>query len=100
MKNFFNEAFKFICRCLLPCVVPIQYVILYMMQSGEYIISADMIQSYRKIDLEEANILLKIAYFPQQTTIDMVNKLIFDPRSYSPKVNINIRFIINCTMII
>ena len=61
------------------------------MQSGEYIISADMKQSYRKIDLEEANILLQIAYFPQQTCITMINKLIFDPRSYSPKVNINIK---------
>ena len=65
------------------------------MQSDEYIISADMIQSYRsKIDLEEANILLQITYFHQQTTIDMVNKLIFVPRSYSLMVNINIRFII------
>ena len=66
-----------------------------MMQSGEYIMLADMIQSYRKIDLEEANILLQIAYFPQQTTIAMVNKLIFDPRSYSPKVNIYIRLLFN-----
>ena len=94
MKNFFNESFKFICRCLLPCIVPIEYVILYMMQSGEYIISADMIQSYRKIDLEEANILLQIAVFPQQTTISMIRKLIFDPRSYSPKVIIYNIFII------
>jgi len=57
-----------------------------MMQSGDYIISADMIQSYRKIDLEESNLLMQIAFFPEQTTIEMVRKLIFDPRSYSPKV--------------
>ena len=66
--------------------MPIEYVMLYMMQSGDYIISADMIQSYRKIDLEESNILMQIAFFPQQTTIQMIRKLIFDPRSYSPKV--------------
>ena len=59
----------------------IEYIILHMMQSGDYIISADMMQSYRKIDLEESNMLMQIAIFPQQTTINMIRKLIFDPSS-------------------
>ena len=66
---------------------------LYMMQSGDYIISADMIQSYCKIDLEEFNMLMKIAIFPQQITINIIRKLIFDPRLYSPKVNFIIAFV-------
>ena len=64
-----------------------------MMLRAEYIISADMIQSYCKIDLEEFNMLMKIAIiFPQQITINIIRKLIFDPRSYSPKVNFIIAF--------
>ena len=34
-----------------------------------------MIQSYRKIDLEESNMLMQIAIFPLQTTINMIRKL-------------------------
>ena len=62
---------------------------LYMAQSADYIFAADMITSFRKIDLEEANMLMQISLFPEQTTIQMIRKLIFDPRSYSPKVMFN-----------
>jgi hypothetical protein len=40
-----------------PAVVPIQYAILYMIQSGSYILSPDFISSFKKIDLLEANTL-------------------------------------------
>jgi len=57
MKNFFSESYKFNMRCMHPAVVPVHYAILYMIQSGAYILSPDFISNFKKINLKEAGIL-------------------------------------------
>ena len=34
MKHLYNECYKFNRRCLFPCVVPIEFALTYMIQSG------------------------------------------------------------------
>lgn len=75
-------------RCLHPCVVPIQYAITYMLQSGTYILSSDFILTFKKVDLREAEALWSITFCPEHCTVDQVLQLVFDPRSYGGKVNI------------
>jgi len=57
-----------------------------MLQSGEYILSPDFVSQYKKLSLEETQSLWKIVHDPEGTTVSMVMKLVFDPRSYDPKV--------------
>lgn len=82
-KNFFNEAYKFNRRCFHPCVVPIEFVITYMMQSGNYILTPDFINNtYRKIRLDEASTLWSIIHDPKDTSVDQILNLIFDPKTH------------------
>jgi hypothetical protein len=87
-RNLFNECYRFNMRCMYPAIVPIQYALLYMLQSGSYILTPDFISNYKKIDLSEAEILWNIVHDPSSATIDAVMKLIFDPRSYGNKVGL------------
>lgn len=82
IKNFFNECFKFNKRCLFPCIVPIDYVVMYMIQSGNYILTPDFISQYRKFDLEDASALWEMTHNPPGTDIEEVRRIIFDGRSY------------------
>jgi hypothetical protein len=86
MKNMFNECFRFSQRCLSPAIVLIQYVLLYMIQSGNYIFSPDFISTFKKIDISEADVLWDMVYEPRKVTIGMILKLVFDSRSYGMKV--------------
>ena len=71
-------------RCLSPIIVPFHFALLYMIQSGEYIFSPDLIASYKKLHLDEASALWKMIHFPTHTTMEMVQSLVFDNRSYGP----------------
>lgn len=82
MKNFFNECYKFNRRCMFPFVVPIQYCIAYMIQSGNYILTPDFISVYRKFDFSEAEVLWDMIHHPLNATVNGVMKIIFDQRSY------------------
>ena len=84
-KNLINECFRFNQRSLWPAIVPIPYCLLYMLQSGEYIFTPEFITFYKKIDLEEANVMWSMIHHPSATTLDMILKLIFNGRSYSPR---------------
>ena len=57
-----------------------------MMQSEEYILSPDFVSQFRKVSLEETQSLWTIVHDPEATTVAMIMKLVFDPRSYDPKV--------------
>lgn len=85
-KNLFNEAYRFNCRCLLPAVVPVHYVVLYMVQSKDYIFAPDIVSYNKKLDFTETEILWQLCHFPSTATIGMILKLLFDPRSYGYKV--------------
>jgi hypothetical protein len=85
MRNLVNECYRFNQRCLWPAIVPPQYCLLYMIQSGGYILSPDFIACARKIDLREMEALWTMVHTPQKVTVDMVLKLVFDPRSYGFK---------------
>jgi len=85
-KNLFNEAYRFNCRCLLPAVVPVHYVVLYMIQSKDYIFAPDIVSYNKKLDFTETEILWQVCHFPSTVTIGMILKLLFDPRSYGYKV--------------
>eukprot|EP01031_Cornospumella_fuschlensis_P027563 gene27563-33289_t len=87
VKNLMQELFKFNRRCMMPIIVPVLFGVTYMIQSGNYILSPDFISSYRKIDLHEAEILWGMINKPKDTTVEGVRALLFDPRSYSPKIN-------------
>lgn len=58
-----------------------------MVQSGDYIFTPEFITSYKKIDLEECETLWATIFHPGRTTIEMILKLIFNGRSYDPKVS-------------
>ncbi len=73
-------------RCIHPAVVPIHYAVLYMIQSGSYILSPDFISTYKKIDLSEALVLWDMVHNPLHITIGDVMQLLFDSRSYGVKV--------------
>ena len=87
MKNFFSESYKFNMRCMHPAVVPVHYAILYMIQSGAYILSPDFISNFKKINLKEAGILWNMTHKPGETVIDDVLTLIFHPLSYGKSVS-------------
>ena len=87
MRNFFNEAFKFNNRCMAPCVVPIEYCTMYMIQSGNYMISPEFISTGRKMDLTEAQALWELVHDSGEATIELVCRLLFDPRSYGRNVS-------------
>lgn len=84
-KNLTNECYRFNQRCLWPAIVPPQYVLLYMCQSGEYIISPDFISIYKNVDLLELQALWELIHSPAIATIDLIMKLLFDERSYGTR---------------
>ena len=86
-KNMFSECYKFNMRCMHPAVVPVHYNVLYMIQSGSYILSPDFVSCFKKIDLHETSILWKMTFTPAETDLDDVLALIFNPLSYGKKVS-------------
>lgn len=84
-KNLINECYRFNQRSMWPAVVPIPYCLLYMLQSGEYIFTPEFITFYKKLDLEETTVMWDMIHNPSKATIDMILKLIFNARSYSPR---------------
>ena len=86
MKNVINEMYKFEQRCLVPAICPPDYLLCYMVQCGEYTFGADMISNWKKLDLEETRILLKVMFFPRQCTVAMIRRLCFNPASFIMKV--------------
>lgn len=82
LKTFFNEAFKFQKRCLQPCVPPLDFVLLYMIQSAAYVLTPDFISIYRKMDYGEATALWDIIHDPASTDINGIRSILFDARSY------------------
>lgn len=95
-KNFFNECFKFNMRCMHPAVVPIHFIVLYMIQSGSYILSPDFVSTFKKIDLNEANILWHMTFKPAETILNDVMTLLFNPLSYGKKVLIYLICAVDC----
>ena len=94
-KNFFSECYKFNKRSFSPFVVSIDFCLLYMIQSKQYCLTPDFISCYRKIDLNEANIMWNILHEPDTADVQMVRALVFDPRSYDArKVTINVHTIL------
>lgn len=80
-----NECYRFNQRSMWPAVVPIPYCLLYMLQSGEYIFTPEFITFYKKLDLGETTVMWQMIHHPSKCTLDMILKLIFNARSYSPR---------------
>lgn len=76
-----------------PAVVPIHYAVLYMIQSGSYILSPDFISVFKKIDLDQAKILWEMTHKPQEAVLDDVLTLLFNPLSYGIKVCFILHFL-------
>ena len=89
IKNVINEMYKFCIRCLVPAICPPDYILCYMIQTGEYVFGADMISNYKKLDYDETRIMMKILFFPKQCTVSMIRRLCFNPGSFLMKVRIN-----------
>ena len=73
-------------RCMHPAVVPFHCAILYMIQSGTYILSPDFVSNFKKIALNEALILWKMTFVPMDVKLHDVMALLFNPLSYGKKV--------------
>jgi hypothetical protein len=86
LKNLFNEAYRFNMRTMHPAVVPIHFALLYMIQSGAYILCPDFISTNRKLDLTESLALWKMVHQPHGVCLRDIMQLVFDPRSYGIKV--------------
>ena len=96
MKNVIVELYKFTQRCLVPAICPPDYLLCYMVQSGEYTFGADIISNWKKLDFEESRILLKIMFFPKLCTVAMIRRLCFNPASFIMKVIIYILLLLFC----
>ena len=88
MKNLTNEAYRFNMRCMSPMVIPFNYALLYMIQSGEYIFAPEFIASYKKLHMDEAAALWQMIHFPTSTTMHQLQVLIFDSRTFGPDIRL------------
>jgi hypothetical protein len=73
-----------------PAIVPVNYALLYMIQSKTYIFAPDFVAYNKKLDFDETEVLWRLVHFPEEADINMIMKLIFDPRSYGRKVKIKL----------
>ena len=80
-RNLIAELFKFSMRSLFPCVVPIRYVALYAMQSGNYIPSPEWLKRFSKMDHHEAQSLWEIVHTPKNTVLSNIDCIFFENRS-------------------
>jgi hypothetical protein len=80
-RNFIAEMYKFSMRCLFPCIVPIRYVALYCLQSGQYIPSPEWLKRFAKIDVAEAQSLWDIIYSPKKARLEDSDLIFFESRS-------------------
>ena len=78
MKNFFNEVYKFSLRSLVPAIVPIDWIILYMVQSRDYCLSPDFISIRGKIVLEEVQLMWETVNNPENSSIDDIRVILFN----------------------
>lgn len=85
LKNFFNECFRFNRRSFAPCVVPLDYALTYMLQSGNYILTPDFVTGHRKMDLMEAELMWKLIHDAANASVEEVRRIVFDPRSYDQR---------------
>ncbi len=83
LRSVFIDAFRFIKRCMDPCIVPLDMCLTYMLQSGEYVLSPDFITSFRKLDAGECSVYWDLIHHPEECTLDDVRALVFDSRSYN-----------------
>lgn len=75
-------------RCMSPAIVPVHYALLYMIQSKGYIFAPDFVAYNKKVDFSETEVLWRLVHFPEEANINMIMKLVFDPRSYGKKVSL------------
>ena len=90
MKNLTNEAYRFNMRCMSPMVIPFNFALLYMIQSGEYIFAPEFISSFKKLHMDEAAALWQMIHYPTNTTMHQLQCLIFDGRTYG--YNVTLRY--------
>ena len=91
LKHLFNETYRFNMRCMFPAVVPVAYCLLYMLQSGEYILSPEFVSTFKKINYNEAVAYWGLLQEPSRITIDAVMLLIFSGGVYDSKSQENNR---------
>lgn len=56
------------------------------MQSEEYTLSTEFVQTYKKLDYKESTTIWKLIWHPQKAKISDIMVLVFDRRSYDKKV--------------
>jgi hypothetical protein len=82
IRNYMLEVYRFIKRTMDPVIIPIHYALLYMIQSGMYVLSMEFVSVYKKVHFNEAQTILNMIFFPSSTTIDMIKLLIFSVGSF------------------
>jgi hypothetical protein len=85
LRNLFKEAFRFSARACSPAHFPLIYVLLYMIQSKEYVLSPEFALAGRKLDLPETEQLWSMIHDPESTTVSQVAQVLFDPRTVDSK---------------
>ena len=81
LKNLLPEAYRYSVRALLPVQFPVQIVIMYMIQSTEYVLAPDFISYFKKLDAAQAEALWTMYHSPKLCTLDMIRSLVFNPSS-------------------
>ena len=85
-KNLMYECWHFHLQCLHPVIAPIEFVITYMIQGGNYSLAPDFMSSATKINLSEATTMWSLTQEPDSCTVAQIRELLFDSRSYGRKV--------------
>lgn len=62
LRNIFNESFRFAQRSFWGMVIPIPYIIAYMIKSGNYILSPDFIATFKKRNFSDTTTLWRLCF--------------------------------------
>ena len=80
LRNIFNESFRFAQRSFWGMVIPIHYIITYMIQSGYYILSPDFLATFKKLNFTDATTLWRLCFDHENTLVTDVLTVLFDQR--------------------
>lgn len=85
-KKFLHpEAYRYAVRALMPIQFPVQVVLMYMVQCGDYVLSPEFISNFKKVDASQAEVLWETFHNPRSCTLEMIRTLIFNACSWDSR---------------
>jgi len=77
-RNLMDKAFKFTLRSFPGIVVPIHYVLTYMIQTGDYVFSSEFVSTFKKVSLVDADELFTMMQNPGDVRVHNILALVFN----------------------